>query len=69
MQWTSIPNQPGYLRYEAKTDAGYFLCQKKSGTGRWMLAFKVNTKDPLKIIFVAGTLKSCKEYAERYEPA
>lgn len=68
MQWRAAPKWEGFIRYEAENTAGYFLCQKKNGTGRWRLAFKVNADDPLKIIYTAGTLKSCKDYAETYQP-
>lgn len=68
MRWRAAPKWEGFIRYECESAAGYFLCQKKTGTGRWRLAFKAAPEEAFKIIFTAGTLKSCKDYAETYQP-
>lgn len=68
MRWSSSPLQRGYLRYEAENDKGQYVCQKKSGTGVWRLAHRANENGQYKIIYTAGTLKSCKDYAENYDP-
>lgn len=67
MEFTDVSEtMPGYTRYEAEDETGFYVIQRKGENAQWRLAKRDSPAEPLRIIYLAGDLAEAQAYAEEY---